>query len=324
MWQVQHRCRAAYTSPAIVHDAVLGRTVIYVGNQVGTISAYDASTGERLWATDLPQAVPVIAGGRQRGALHRLVRPLPVRVRRAKRPADLPLQHGRHRSASPLVVDPDGGGLVIYAGDTALSGNDGGHIWAINAVDPNTPPTAASAGCSRIRRYPQAGSWSPPAFATRRQRPCAGGGRQLQPGQRGLRAGCRTGQNRVAVPDAGVRDRQRRRRRAHHLGPGRERVRRRRRLRVRQGSHRLRARTCHRRRRSGSSRCATDSPSSHSGGRSTAALVDNRLYLGRRARHVRAERPHRRQDVEVPGRRAGHPGDPVGAGRGRAGRQTRP
>ena len=32
----------AYTSPAIVHDPVLGKTVIYVGNQAGTLSAYDA------------------------------------------------------------------------------------------------------------------------------------------------------------------------------------------------------------------------------------------------------------------------------------------
>ena len=64
------------------------------------------------------------------------------------------------------MVDPDGGGLVVYAGDTALSGNDGGHIWAINAIDPN-----AAANCSKRWVFagfddPKAGSWSPPAFAS--------------------------------------------------------------------------------------------------------------------------------------------------------------
>jgi outer membrane protein assembly factor BamB len=65
VWQV-HTGSSAYTSPAIVHDATLGKTVIYVGNQAGTISAYDAATGDRLWATDLPQAVqssPAVANG---------------------------------------------------------------------------------------------------------------------------------------------------------------------------------------------------------------------------------------------------------------------
>jgi hypothetical protein len=55
---------------------------------------------------------------------------------------------------------------VGYAGDTALSGNDGGHVWAINAVDPN-----GAADCSQKWVFdgfadPAGGSWSPPAFAT--------------------------------------------------------------------------------------------------------------------------------------------------------------
>ena len=84
-------------------------------------------------------------------------------------------------SASPLVADPDGGGLVVYAGDTALSGNDGGHIWAINAIDPN-----AAANCSKRWVFagfddPKAGVVVAAGLRQRRQRPQAGGGRQLQP-----------------------------------------------------------------------------------------------------------------------------------------------
>jgi outer membrane protein assembly factor BamB len=95
VWQV-HTGSSAYTSPAIVHDATLGKTVIYVGNQAGTISAYDAASGDRLWATDLPQAVqssPAVANG----VLYVGSSDHYLYAFDAHRPADLPLQHRWHR-----------------------------------------------------------------------------------------------------------------------------------------------------------------------------------------------------------------------------------
>ena len=48
-------------------------------------------------------------------------------------------------ASSPVAVNPDGTGLVVYFGDNGLNGfDDGGHLWAVNGVDPN-----AAANCSR-------------------------------------------------------------------------------------------------------------------------------------------------------------------------------
>jgi len=164
MW-LDNTGAAAYTSPAIVHDSVLGKTVVYVGNQVGTLSAYDASTGERLWATDLPQAFQsspaVVNGVVYIGSSDHYLYAFDARNGQQI----CRFNTGGTVSASPLVVDPDGGGLTIYAGDTALSGNDGGHIWAINAVDPNTPADCSQRWAFSGFTDTRAGSWSPPAFA---------------------------------------------------------------------------------------------------------------------------------------------------------------
>jgi outer membrane protein assembly factor BamB len=72
--------------------------------------------------------------------------------------------------SSPVVVNPDGTGLVAYIGDNGLSGNDdGGHLWAINAVDPNpaedcSPKWSFNAYGDPVGSHPEAGTWSPPAF----------------------------------------------------------------------------------------------------------------------------------------------------------------
>ncbi len=278
VWQV-HTGSSAYTSPAIVHDATLGKTVIYVGNQAGTISAYDAATGDRLWATDLPQAVqssPAVANGvLYVGSSDHYLYAFDARTGQQI----CRFNTGGTVSASPLVVDPDGTGLVVYAGDTALSGNDGGHVWAINAVDPN-----GAADCSQKWVFdgfgdPAAGSWSPPAFAT------DANGRPLvifgssSPDNAVYAVDARTGglvwrfQTKEYAVDNDVGD-------GPTISPpgvngfadgvvyvsGKDRI-----------AYALNLRT-------GAEiwefPMRTDAPSTHSGGRSTAALVDNRVYLG--------------------------------------------
>jgi outer membrane protein assembly factor BamB len=270
---------AAYTSPAVVHDSVLGKTVIYVGNQVGTLSAYDAVSGERLWATDLPEALQsspaVVDGVVYIGSSDHYLYAFNARTG-----AQLcRFNTGGTVSASPLVVDPDGNGLVVYAGDTALSGNDGGHIWGINAVDPN-----AAANCSRRWVFsgfddPKAGSWSPPAFARdANSRPLVVVG-SSSPDNAVYALDARTGQRvwrfqtQEYAVDNDVGD-----------GPtisapgvngfahgvvyvsGKDRI-----------AYALDLTT-------GAKiwqfRMRDDSPTTHSGGRSTAALVGNRIYLG--------------------------------------------
>ena len=77
-------------------------------------------------------------------------------------------------SASPVVADVDGTGLTVFLGENGITGgDDGGHFWAIHAVD----PTDAFADCSLRWSYDgfgepegantdHSGSWSSPSIGT--------------------------------------------------------------------------------------------------------------------------------------------------------------
>ncbi len=160
-----------YASPAVVGNDAAGRVLVYQGSQGGAMSAYDAATGERVWVFKIPahiQSTPAVVdnvlyfGGSDRN-FYALDATTGAMLCKAN--------IGGVVSASPVVVDPDGTGLVAYFGDNGVSGNDdGGHVLAYNAVDPNE-----AADCSMKWSFdgfgdpagsqPNAGSWSPPAFA---------------------------------------------------------------------------------------------------------------------------------------------------------------
>lgn len=162
------------TSPAVVYNATLGKRVVYQGSKNGTLAAIDAANGERIWGypsgAELSSSPAVFGNvvyfGDDNSTLHAL---------NATTGALLcNFDTGGIINASPVVADA-GDGLVVYVGDNGSGGgNDGGHIWAINAVDPN-----GAADCSVKWSYdafgepagthPEAGSWSPPAFAADRK-----------------------------------------------------------------------------------------------------------------------------------------------------------
>lgn len=155
----------AYTSPVVAYNAQLARTLVYVGNQNGTFAAYDADTGDRIWyfkTASAVQSTAAVSGGvvYVGSSDHNL-----YALNAATGQMICSFDSGGVISSSPLVVDPDGTGKVVYFGDNGLTGaDDGGDEWAINAVDPNV-----AADCSLKWRFtgfdsPRAGSWSPPAF----------------------------------------------------------------------------------------------------------------------------------------------------------------
>jgi len=167
-WQAD--IAGSYTSPVVVYNASLDRTLVYVGNNNGTFSAYDAVTGDRVWYYKVPapiQSSPAVDGnvvyfGANDHNLYALNATTGGFICR--------LDVGGLIDSSPVVADPDGGGKVVYLGDAGLSGSDdGGAFFAINAVDPNP-----AADCSVRWSYnsfgdppgsqPLVGSWSPPAF----------------------------------------------------------------------------------------------------------------------------------------------------------------
>jgi outer membrane protein assembly factor BamB len=154
-----------FVSPAVVSNATLGKTLVYTANQAGTVSAYDAATGERLWWFDTPSMIassPAVVGNRiYFGASDHKVYALNATTGGFA----CSFETGGVVASSPVVVNPDGKGNVVYIGDNGLSGaDDGGHVWAIQGSDCSLkwvfdsfgePPGSADL----------AGSWTPIAFA---------------------------------------------------------------------------------------------------------------------------------------------------------------
>jgi outer membrane protein assembly factor BamB len=164
----------AFTSPAVVYNPTLGKTLVYVANQDGTFGAYDAATGQRVWYYKVPahlQSSPTVLNGTVYfGANDYKLYALNATTGALR----CTFNTGGAISASPTAVDPDGAGpegVIVYFGDNGLTGSDdGGHIWAVHGVD----ATDTSTDCTRdwvftgfgepAGSQTLAGSWSPPAF----------------------------------------------------------------------------------------------------------------------------------------------------------------
>src|SRR5215210_754515 len=56
-WWQANTGAPAFSSPAVAGVRGVRGRIVVVGNQEGTVSAYRAATGERLWAHDLPAAM---------------------------------------------------------------------------------------------------------------------------------------------------------------------------------------------------------------------------------------------------------------------------
>lgn len=162
----------SYTSPAVVYDTRLGKTLVYQGSTSGTMSAYDAANGERVWWYRALGAV-VSSPARDGGALYFGSRDGVLHAVDASTGAPLCTfsTGGMMINSSPVVTNPDGAGKVVFFGDNGVTGeDDGGHMWAVHAVDPDP-----AADCSVQWRFDgfgdppgtqtKGGSWSPPAFA---------------------------------------------------------------------------------------------------------------------------------------------------------------
>jgi outer membrane protein assembly factor BamB len=169
----------SYTSPVVYHSASLNKTLVYVANQNGALSAYNADTGDRQWVLQLGaslQSSPAIVNnviyfGDNDHKLY-AVNASTGNTICTFNTDSAGGTFGGNISSSPVVVNPDGSGLVVYFGDNGITGaDDGGAEFAVNAVDPN-----AATDCSLKWQFTgfgsppgsatQAGSWSPPAYAT--------------------------------------------------------------------------------------------------------------------------------------------------------------
>ena len=162
---------ASYTSPVVAHSASLGKDLVYAANQVGSLSAYDAQTGDRQWVLQLASSIQsspavvnnVIYFGANDHKMYAVNASSGAIICSYLTPGNI--------SSSPTVVDPDGSGLVVYFGENGITGaDDGGDEFAVNAVDPNAAADCSLKWTKSIHGdyggANLAGSWSPPAFAT--------------------------------------------------------------------------------------------------------------------------------------------------------------
>ena len=158
----------SYSSPAVVFNSSLNKSLVYVGNQTGLMQAYDAATGTLAWAFQVPktpnipkdiETSPAIShgvlyfgsGDEHEYALNAKTGALICKSQSV----------GGVIAGSPVVANPSGTGDVVYFGDSGPSGDtsDGGHEWAMYGVG-NT----AGSACGTLWSFDSFGS--PPGSQT--------------------------------------------------------------------------------------------------------------------------------------------------------------
>ena len=164
---------AINASTASVFNSTLNKQLVYVAAKGGTIAAVDASNGDRVWsfraAADVNSSPAVFRGVLYIGSSDHKLYALDATTGARKCSFDT----GGVINASPVAVST-ADGVVVYVGDNGVGGsNDGGHMWAVNGVDPN-----AATDCSQKWSFdnfgdppgsqPDAGVWSPATYTTNR------------------------------------------------------------------------------------------------------------------------------------------------------------
>jgi outer membrane protein assembly factor BamB len=175
-----HGVASITSSPALVHNATLGKTLLYVATS-GTpalLDAIDASTGKILWNYTLgagSQSSPAVAGNSVYigDESHHL-----YAVDATTGTLQCSFDTGGRIQASPVVGMIDSSGPVVFVGDIGLTErSNAGHEWAINGyLNTNgscTQRWVFNSWANKGPRGTRAGSWSSPALGT------DAGGRQL-------------------------------------------------------------------------------------------------------------------------------------------------
>lgn len=157
---------ATYSSPIVATVPSIGKKLVIVGNQAGTLTAFDAASASRVWTfqaggSPIAASVAVANNTVYFGSTNRFVYALDAATGTQK----CSFKTGGIVYASPVVVDPDGNGPVVYVGDAGISGgNDGGAMWAIDANTCAQRWTFNQWGSPPGSLTGTAGTWSPPAF----------------------------------------------------------------------------------------------------------------------------------------------------------------
>ncbi len=156
-WMVPDQTQSE-SSPVVEYDAALGQTVVYQGNEDGSFTAFDASTGAILWSQNLGSAItstPLVADGDVWVA--RSFSPILYKLDAATGAIvcqSVPLQSINY--ATPTIGTPPGGQPTVFIGENGI--NPDGPVYAISAANCSTEWKFLNFNTS-------AGSWDPYSYA---------------------------------------------------------------------------------------------------------------------------------------------------------------
>ena len=156
-WMVPDQTQSE-SSPVVEYDAALGKTVVYQGNEDGSFTAFDASTGAILWSQNLGSAItstPLVTDGDVWVA--RSFSPVLYKLNAATGAIvcqSVPLQSINY--ATPTFGTPPGGQPTVFIGENGI--NPDGPVYAISAANSATEWKFLDFNTS-------AGSWDPYSYA---------------------------------------------------------------------------------------------------------------------------------------------------------------
>jgi outer membrane protein assembly factor BamB len=150
---------AELASPVAQWSPVLQRTLVYVGNEAGDFSAFDAATGAVAWSDNLGSAIrdtAVVASGAV--WVSDTYSPSLVKLNAATGAVECSVPLASTELGSATVGTPPGGSETIYMGVNDL-GTASGPIYAVDASTCRTD--------WKFTNYDRvAGTWDPLSFAT--------------------------------------------------------------------------------------------------------------------------------------------------------------
>jgi outer membrane protein assembly factor BamB len=148
------------SSPVVAWNAALGRTLVYIGNEVGYLTAYDEATGQTVWSVDLGssiRATPLVEGGSIWVA--RTFSPYLYKLDAATGALQCSRQLVSEADSSLTIGTPPGGPTTIYAAVADQGPTTSGPVYAINETN-----------CSTEWKFTNfnspSGTWTPLSFGT--------------------------------------------------------------------------------------------------------------------------------------------------------------
>jgi outer membrane protein assembly factor BamB len=148
------------SSPVVAWSAALGRTLVYIGNEAGDLTAYDEATGQTVWSVNLGSSIhatPLVEGAYIWVA--RAFSPYLYKLNASTGTIQCSTKLISEADSSLTIGTPAGAPTTIYAAVIDAGPSESGPVYAINETD-----------CSTEWKFSKfntpSGAWDPLSFGT--------------------------------------------------------------------------------------------------------------------------------------------------------------